>query len=441
MNEIDEPEPPGAAAGKTAAKEGKVAVEHDGAREALEAQLRLVVEQVPAHLWTTDDQLRVTSVSGSTFAQLGVDPSAYVGRSILDLIPDGPSVVAAHQAALRAEIGEYEREFRGRLFACRVCPLRSAQGEVIGCLGLALDITERRRAERRLVTQYEVSRVLAEAADLDEAAPRILEAIGDCLEWVYGGLWMIDRGEDVLRCAATWHAPDHAFPELEAANQRVVFARGVGLPGRAWATRQPVWITDATTEADFPRLAVAAAEGLRGGFGLPILVGGDVVGVLEFFGRQVRDHDPELLEMAAALGGQIGQFVERTRAEVTVRESAARTAAILASALDAVITIDHNGCIVEFNPAAERIFGYAREEAMGRELAEIIVPPPLRDRHRQGLARAIAGGDGPVLDRRVEMTAMRADGTEFPVELAVTRVPADGPPLFTGYVRDITDRT
>ena len=104
------------------------------------------------------------------------------------------------------------------------------------------------------------------------------------------------------------------------------------------------------------------------------------------------------------------------------------------------MTIDHEGCITEFNPAAERTFGYRRDEVLGRQLADIIIPPALRERHRQGFARYLATGEARVLGQRIEMTAVRADGSEFPAELAITRIPLDGPPSFTGYLRDITER-
>jgi PAS domain S-box-containing protein len=131
---------------------------------------------------------------------------------------------------------------------------------------------------------------------------------------------------------------------------------------------------------------------------------------------------------------------ERRKAERAVRESEARKAAILTTALDCIITIDHQGNVLDFNPAAERTFGYRRADVLGREMAEFIIPPAYRDRHREGMARYLATGEGPALNRRVELTAVRADGTEFPVELAITRIPAEGPAVFTGYLRDISDR-
>jgi PAS domain S-box-containing protein len=131
---------------------------------------------------------------------------------------------------------------------------------------------------------------------------------------------------------------------------------------------------------------------------------------------------------------------ERKRAEQELRRSETRKAAILDSALECIVTIDHEGCITEFNPAAERTFGYRRDEVLGQQLADVIIPPALRESHRQGFARYLATGEARVLGRRIELTAVRADGSEFPTELAITRIPLDGPPSFTGYLRDITER-
>ncbi|MGI9086511.1 MAG: PAS domain S-box protein [Chthoniobacterales bacterium] len=114
--------------------------------------------------------------------------------------------------------------------------------------------------------------------------------------------------------------------------------------------------------------------------------------------------------------------------------------AILDSALDCIVTMDAGGMIREFNPAAERVFGYTRKEAVGRELAELIVPPSLRERHRQGLAHFLKTGEGPVLGRRIEIAAVRADGEEILVELAITAYQIAGQSVFTAYLRDITER-
>jgi PAS domain S-box-containing protein len=114
--------------------------------------------------------------------------------------------------------------------------------------------------------------------------------------------------------------------------------------------------------------------------------------------------------------------------------------AVLDSALDAIVTIDGDGRILEFNPAAERTFGWREEEVVGRLMSEVIVPEHLKPRHRDGFSRYLRGGEPRILDQRVEVEAVRRDGTVFPVELTVTRIRLGGPPVLTGHIRDITDR-
>jgi PAS domain S-box-containing protein len=131
---------------------------------------------------------------------------------------------------------------------------------------------------------------------------------------------------------------------------------------------------------------------------------------------------------------------ERRRSDAALKRIEERKAAVVETALDCIIVMDHLGRVVEFNPSAERTFGYRRSEVIGKLMADLIIPPALRERHRIGLARYLATGEGPVMNQRIELNAMRSDGTEFPVELAITRVPGETPPLFTGYLRDISER-
>lgn len=133
-------------------------------------------------------------------------------------------------------------------------------------------------------------------------------------------------------------------------------------------------------------------------------------------------------------------ITERVRAEQALRLSEKRKRAILNAALDCIITIDERGRIVEFNPAAERTFRYRRDEVIGRDLAGCIIPPALREAHNKGLAKYGASADGPVMGRRIEITAMRSDGEEFPVELAITPIKTEQATYYTAYLRDITER-
>ena len=120
-------------------------------------------------------------------------------------------------------------------------------------------------------------------------------------------------------------------------------------------------------------------------------------------------------------------------------ESEARKAAMFEAALDAVVAIDHEGRITEFNPAAEAMFGYGRADAIGRPIVETIIPPSLRRRHRRGFARYLATGEPTILGRRLQLIGLHADGHEFPVELTVYRVAIPGAPAFGAFIRDLTE--
>ncbi|MEY2515836.1 MAG: hypothetical protein QOJ89_3194, partial [bacterium] len=124
--------------------------------------------------------------------------------------------------------------------------------------------------------------------------------------------------------------------------------------------------------------------------------------------------------------------------DLAIIPSAQVDATVLRASLDGIVSIDAHGTVIEFNPAAERMFGYTRDEAIGADMAELIVPPAIRARHREGLSRLLKGGDSRILDTRVELEALRADGTTFPVEIAITRM-SGSHATYTGFIRDITD--
>ena len=125
--------------------------------------------------------------------------------------------------------------------------------------------------------------------------------------------------------------------------------------------------------------------------------------------------------------------------ERALEASERRKAAILETALDAIITIDDESNILEFNPAAEAMFGRRADEAIGERLDDLIVPPSLRAKHRRGMQRYLTTGEGPVLGKRMEMTGRRADESEFPVELAIVPIEMGETTIFTGHVRDLTE--
>jgi PAS domain S-box-containing protein len=292
-----------------------------------------------------------------------------------------------------------------------------------------------------LAIEHDVALILAETASDADAYPKLLETIATALGWEFGAVWEEAPGlAAFVRCAETWCRDEARLVEFARTSGGTALPPGHGLPGRVWASGEPAWVADVQSDPNFPRVQAAVEAGLKAAFCFPIRTARGVVGAIEFLTREMREPDEELLATAESLGSQIGQFVERSRAEMEIREREARHAAILESALDSIITIDDRGRVLEFNQAAEETFGYRAEDAVGKEMAALIVPPHLLEDHRRGFARYLETGEARVLGRRLEIVGRRADGSEFPVELTITRIGLPGPPVFTGYLRDITDR-
>ena len=193
-------------------------------------------------------------------------------------------------------------------------------GEPLYYEGMVQDISRRKAAEEerdqanaRLSVQYAVARTLAEVRHLGEASGKIVQAICESVGWDFGDLWRVDAAANVLRCVYIWHAPEFHAHEFIDATQRTTIPPGVGLPGRVWSSRKAFWIPDVGLDENFPRAALAAKGGLHGAFAFPIMLGNEVIGVMEFFSSGIHLPDDDLLSMLAALGAQIGSFIQRER--------------------------------------------------------------------------------------------------------------------------------
>ena len=134
-----------------------------------------------------------------------------------------------------------------------------------------------------------------------------------------GTVWQVDRSQGLLRCVEVWHIPSANADEFITDTRSRTFDKGTGLPGRVWATSEPLWLEDVPTDPNFPRAPFARKAGLHSAFAFPILLGDEVLGVLEFFSPQIRKPESRLLAMLGAIGSQIGQFIERTEAEQALR--------------------------------------------------------------------------------------------------------------------------
>ena len=292
---------------------------------------------------------------------------------------------------------------------------------------------------RKLTLEYDVTRLLSESSSTLEAAPKILQAICETLRWEVGAIWDVERHENLLRCVTVWLQPEIKAPQFEEQTRGRTFAPSEGLPGRVWATAAPLWISDVAADQNFPRIVGDSHEGLRSGFGFPILVGTEVVGVIEFFKRETAQPDEALLEMMTPIGAEIGQLLVRKQSEQALRESETRFRTLAETASDAIITIDEHSTIIFINQAAENIFGYSVTEMLGADLT-MLMPEYLRHVHRAGLSRYVETGRRHIGWSAVELPGLHKDGREVPLELSFGEFTKNERRYFTGIARDITER-
>jgi PAS domain S-box-containing protein len=198
------------------------------------------------------------------------------------------------------------------------------------------DITERKQAERRLSVSHSVTHILAESSAISGAIPNVLQAIGEGLGWDVGDMWTLDSEAGVLRCHNVWHAPSVAIESFKAISFATAFLPGSSLPGRVWATLKPVCISDVDKDTNFVRAPEALALGLHPAFAFPIVAGEKFLGVMEFFSAGHREADDALMQMFTGIGSQIGQFMERKRAEDALHQ-AQRALASRAVHLEALV--------------------------------------------------------------------------------------------------------
>jgi PAS domain S-box-containing protein len=304
---------------------------------------------------------------------------------------------------------------------------------------LITDIDARKRAEAMLAGENRLLEMVARGLPLPIVLETLCGLVETCAPDCLCGVMLTDlSGTTFVHGAA---------PSLPFSYKAMIDGRPISADfplGKAAISKTPVVVADIAADPAWAASdwsAIALAHGLRACWPTPILSTDQKVhGVLTLYRREPGTPTPVQLDLIDQMTQLASIGIERAQGEAALKRSEVRKAAMLDAALDGIVTIDHEGRITEFNPAAERIFGFRRDDVVGKELAEVLIPEAYRERHRRGMARYLATGEATLLGTRVEMTALCEDGREIPVELAVTRIPLDGPPLFTGYVRDITER-
>jgi PAS domain S-box-containing protein len=300
-------------------------------------------------------------------------------------------------------------------------------------------------AEERAAFLREVSRLLASSVEYEATLASLARlAVPFLADWC--AVDLVQDGGTIHRVAVAHADPTHVRVALEVNHCYPLHPDAPYGAARVLKTAGAELYPEVTDEMlvavaqDAAHLELLRLAGLASGMCVPLVVRGRVLGAMSFGSTRVtRVYGADDLGLAEELAHRAAHAVETARLHDELRDRDRRHRAIIDLAPDGIITIDTAGRIVDLNPAAERTFGLTRDTAIGRELVDLIVPPSMRAAHRAGLERHLETGETRPIGRRVEMTALRADGTEFPVELAITRVVTDGAPQFTAYLRDLSE--
>ena len=357
----------------------------------------------------------ITSWNHAAERILGYRAEEAIGQSIMLLIPaalreEELAIVAQLRAGKRIEHFETVRMRKdgvGIDVSLTISPIKNAAGAVVGASKILRDISDRKRNERELQRLGAALRNREEhfrstISQVKDYAIFTTDARGIITTWNEGCRKVLgyDEAEFIGMEAKCLFVPEGLSAGVAEQELKLATMEGAVSDDR-WMMRKDgrrFWCSGITT-------------GVR-----------DESGNVTGFTKVMRD------------------LTEQQQVEQALRQSEALKTAILNSGLDAIVSMDHERRVIEFNAAAERTFGYPREEALGRLVEDLIVPPSLREAHVRGVTRYLATGASEILGRRVELSAMRSDGSEFPCELTIIRVPLDGPPRFTAFIRDITQR-
>jgi len=304
-------------------------------------------------------------------------------------------------------------------------------------LEIAIERTEHKQAEVRATLQDAAARVLAQSDTLAEAAAPILQLLCQSLDWEVGEIWSVDSqqqsGPNLVRL---WTRPSLDVSSLHLARQTLTIPRGLG---QADLHPAPVWIADIAADPAMAREPEAQPIGSHGMFRLPVSVHGEIRAILQVACREVRQEDAAAVACMSSVGVLIGQFLER-QGSVPQQRDSARKAHLFEGALDALLAIDRSGIVVAFNSAASELFCYRREQALGHELLDLIVPARMREQVLAEVTRYRASGESPRIGQRFDAVVMRSDGSEFPAEVGLALVGTGSGNLLVICVSDASAR-
>ncbi len=410
-----------------------------------ETRFRTLFEQSQAGMAFADLSGRLTS-SNEAFRQLvGYTEQELRGVSVLELTH--PEDLKAGEDALRRVLaGEtpgyridkrYVRKDGQSVWVDVAARLvRDADGKAVYLQTVAVDIRDRMRAEILQSARFAVTQALVTSPGWDKAAPHVLEGLCRALDWELGEYWEVDGAREAMHFAVSWKRPGRDTSAYEATASQFTYRRGEGLAGRVWEESRPVSMTDLAKDPS-PRSAAAVAVGLHGLVGFPVRSGRRVVGMISLATWAPREPDEGLLGVMNDIGSQIGEYVERKRAEVALQESEKRMRSVLDNVSDGLVTLDPAGVIDSINPAVSRLFGYDEKELVGQKV-DALIATTHRGSFMNYVERRLTQ-DLPA-SGALETMGKRKNASLFPLEFLVNSMQVGSRRLFIATVRDISER-
>src|SRR5437762_1559334 len=392
--------------------------------------------------WEQDENCRFTVVVGTAAEQTGPELGQYLGTARWDHgavpVDDGGSwdkhkaVIEARQPFVNFVFKRPNSRGELRYISTTGQPVFDAEKRFKGYRGTARDITLGVRAEHLLRLEHAVNRSLAEADSVSTALTEVIRAVCSTEGWECGRYFRVDDEAGVLRFGEAWGVSEPAIQQFIERSRGLVYRPGVGLIGQVWQSGRPLWVADVTKDARAKRLAFTDDLGIRGGFVFPVLSEGKIIGVLAFSSREIRDPDQRLLEAIHAIGGQIGQFVQRKRAEEEQRQF--RLA--LDSSGDMILLIERKTMrYVDVNQTVCNTLGYSRDELLKMGPQDLL--PVSRAELEKAYDKLIAN---PSTVTRMQSHHRCRDGSTIPFESTRHVLRSGDSYIIAVICRDIRER-
>lgn len=403
-----------------------------------------ILESSPEAVFAMDFDGEILFWNPAAARLYGWTPDEVVGRNVLDLRPGTPETERTRQTLLEMRHREswtQEAELvrkDGSSFAGEITlsQLTDAGGNPFGMVGVTSDSTNRRRTEQRLTILYTVTRLLSESRDISLVAEDILMAICREIRWDWGALWLADDETNTLYCVAIWDGHEDRFTAFSSVAKTFRYPRGGGLPGGAWESGIPDWVTDITHEYRMIRRDAAIEVGLTSAMEVPVSFGTrQIRGVIELMSCAKAEPDDQLLEMVAAAARQLGLFLERQRVADSLHEHVSRLRQLEASELIGIIRVDLHGPIVEANDAFLKMTGYSRDDLAEGLRLDDLTPPEWIDVDREISNDLLTTGRS----QQREKELLRKDGSRVSILLGATMLDRDRLDV-AAFVVDISAR-